>query len=243
MQEKGYTLEALGMDNLLSKEIECLARSNGAIWLADDLSQVEMASDRAVAPLESVQFMGAEGTFRTAGEDGFLSTPFSQGAVAIYYGSSAVVAYILPGVEESGMTLTTMEVPAFGDNKVSVFFGNNIGLFTSASLEEQAAAIEFLAFLFEADNNARWAIASGYLPATSDAVASDLWQSHLQENPYIQAAINTLDYGISSPAYSGQTEVTSKLEVAIEEVLVGGKDAQAEMQAIEDLAKEHLGLN
>lgn len=242
LQEQGYDIPALGVENSLPTELESLARSNGAVWISEDLTQVDMSSAEAVEPLEYLQEMINNGYARTAGEDGFMSGPFGSGASVFYYGSSAGLAYFLPTAEENGYEISAIEVPSFGDEKAAILFGNNISMFERATEEEQAAAVEFLAFLLDADNTARWAINSGYLPITTAGVESDLWQEYLAESPILEAATNTLEYATSSPSFQGQSEVYSELEMGIEDVLINGADANEMMSNVEMIAKEALGV-
>ncbi|UUX33653.1 extracellular solute-binding protein [Fundicoccus culcitae] len=242
LEEQGYDIPALGVENSLNTELESMARSNGATWIAEDLSAVDMSSEKASEPLYFLQELINAGYARTAGEDGFMSTPFGNGASVFYYGSSAGLAYFLPVAQENGYAISAIEAPAFGDEKAAILFGNNISLFQGSSEEEQAAAVEFLAFLLQAENTARWAINSGYLPITRAGVETELYQNHLAENPILEAATNTLEYATSSPAYPGQSEVYSELEMGIENVLVTGADPAEMLASVEAIAKAALGL-
>lgn len=243
LDEAGIDTPAMGLENSISMELETMARQNGAVWVAPDLSAVEIASETATEPVQFIYDLIAEGHARTAGEDGFMSGPFSSGESALYIGSSAGLSYVLPGIEESGITLGTAELPVFGEgDPLTLFAGNDLGIFSSATEEEQAAAAQFMAFLLEAENTARWASATGYLPITTQGAESETWTTFLEENPLVEAASNELAYGMSQPGYVGASEVFSEIEMAIERILLSDSDITMEFQMIEDLAKGHLGL-
>lgn len=241
--EAGIEEEAMGLENSISMELETMARQNGATWIAEDLSEVEIASETAIEPVQFVKDLIDNGHARQAGEDGFMSGPFSQGASALYIGSSAGLPHVLPGIEENGITLATAELPVFNDgDNLTLFAGNDLGVFESASEEERAGAAAFLAYLLEGENTAKWAIGTGYLPITQAGIESDLWQEYLNENPFVQAASAELEYGKSQVPYVGSSEVFSEIELAIENIMINDADIQAEMQGIEDLVKGHIGV-
>ena len=243
LDEAGIDTPAMGLENSISMELETMARQNGATWIAADLSEVEIASETATEPVQFIYDLIAAGHARTAGEDGFMSGPFSSGESALYIGSSAGLSYVLPGVEESGITLGTAEIPVFGEGEpLTLFAGNDLGVFSTATEEEQAGAAQFMAFLLDAENTARWAAATGYLPITTQGTESDTWTTYLEENPLVEAASAELAYGLSQPGYVGASEVFSELEMAIERILLSDSDIAMEFQTIEDLVKGHLGL-
>lgn len=243
LDEAGLENEAMGFENSISMEVETMARQNGAVWIAQDLSEVEIASETATEPVQFIKDLIDNGHARQAGEDGFMSGPFSQGATALYIGSSAGLPHVLPGVEESGMTLATAELPVFGEGEpLTLFAGNDLGVFNSASEEERAGAAAFLAFLMQADNTATWAIDTGYLPITQSGAESQLWLDYVAETPYAEAATAELAYGQSQIPYAGSSEVFSEIEIAIENIMLNDADITETMQSIEDLVKGHLGL-
>src|SRR5699024_10555397 len=128
---------------------------------------------------------------------------FGRGESALYIGSSAGLPHVEPVAEENGVEWSTAEIPTFNDTELTIFAVNDIGVFSSASEEEQQAAVSFMAFLLEAENTAKWAIASGYTPITESGINTDIFQEYLADNPRAEAATLELDYGISSPIFVG----------------------------------------
>lgn len=243
LDEAGIDTPAMGLENSISMELETMARQNGATWIAPDLSAVEIASETATEPVQFIYDLIAAGHARTAGEDGFMSGPFASGESALYIGSSAGLSYVLPGVEESGMTLGTAELPVFGEGEpLTLFAGNDLGIFSSATEEEQAGAAQFMAFLLDGENIARWATVTGYLPITVQGTESDTWTSFLEENPLVVPSSVELAYGMSQPGYVGASEVFSEIEMAIERILLTDSDITMEYEVIEELVKGHLGV-
>ncbi|MCR8969522.1 ABC transporter substrate-binding protein [Facklamia sp. 7083-14-GEN3] len=243
LDEAGIDAQAMGLENGPSMELETMARQNGATWIAEDISATDIASDQSVETLQFLKDLINEDHARIAGEDGYMSGPFSQGATALYIGSSAGLPHVLPGVEESGMNMVTAELPVYGEGEpLTLFAGNDLGIFASASDEEIAGAIQFMSFILQTENTAQWATETGYLPITKSGVESDIWQEYLTEVPYAEAATKELKYGRSQVPYVGSSEVFTELNTAIENVFINDSDPMTELQNIEDLVKGHLGL-
>lgn len=241
LKEAGIEKPAMGFENDVAAEYETMARQNGATWISTDLKEVDLTSDKALEPIQFIKELLDSGVARTAGEDGYMSGPFSSGEAALYIGSSAGLNFVLPGVEENGIELATAPIPTFGGGKeLTIFAGNDLGIFSSASEEEQKAAVKFMAFLTE--NTARWAEATGYLPVTKQGVESEEWTAYLESNPLVKASSDELAYGMSQPAYVGAGEVYSELKIALENIIINNADIKTEMENIQTLVKGHLGL-
>ena len=243
LKDAGKEEQAMGFENGISMEVETMARQNGAQWIADDKSATDIASDKATEPVQFIKDLIDEGYARQAGEDGYMSGPFASGATALYIGSSAGLPHVLPGVEESGISLATAEIPVFNDgDKLTLFAGNDLGVFNSADDNQKAAAVKFLTFLLQADNTAQWAVDTGYLPITKSGTESDIWTKYLEENPLVKAATAELEYGQAQVPYAGSGEVFTEMEKAFENIIINDADVKTEMQTIEDLVKSNLGL-
>ena len=102
---------------------------------------------------------------------------------ALYIGSSAGLPHVEPVAEENDVEWSTAEIPTYDGEPLTIFAGNDLGVFASASEEEQQAAIAFMAFLLQPENTAQWAIESGYVPVTEAGVNTDEYQEYLEENP------------------------------------------------------------
>lgn len=241
MKAAGKEQPVLGLENGLSAEVETMARQNGAVWITDDLTQVDLGSDQAVEPIDYLKELLDTKVARTAGEDTYMSGPFSQGATLLYIGSSAGIPYVKEGAEESNINFTTAEIPVYGDGKpLTIFAGNDLGVFQNATEEEKEAAVKFMAYL--TDHTVDWVTKTGYLPVTQSAIDSQEWKDYITENPMFEAASKELAYGIAQPGYQGASEVYQDFVKALDEIFVNGASAKEQMQQIEDKVKGFLGL-
>ncbi|WP_273340269.1 ABC transporter substrate-binding protein [Alloiococcus otitis] len=135
MIEGGDDAYAMGLENNFEMEWETMARQNGSDFVDPDSGTVDLNGPEAVEALELIQGMLEDGQARTAGEDGFMSGPFGNGASALYIGSSAGTTHVAPAAE--GINWSTAPIPTFNDTELTLFAGNDLGLFSSATEEEQ----------------------------------------------------------------------------------------------------------
>lgn len=212
-----------------------MARQNGADWVSDDLSTVDIASDDATEPMHFINDGLDAGWARTAGEDGFMSGPFGRGEVAVYLGSSAGLAHVEPVAEENGINWTTAEIPVYDDgDKLTLLAGNDLSIFSSASDEEKAGAVAFMSFLLQEEQTADWAIKTGYLPITQSGLNTDTYQSYLEENPLAVAAAKEAEYAKQSPMFVGGGEYFNAMVDALDKIVVNGEDVDQVMADLEE---------
>ena len=233
---------AMGLENSYEMEFETMARQNGSPFITDDL-KVEIDNPESLEALEFIMDMIDEGYARTAGEDGYFSGPFARGESALYIGSSAGFPHIAPVAEENDVTWSTAEVPMINDEKLTMFAGNDLGIFASANDEEQQAAIAYMAFLLQPENTAQWAIDSGYVPVTESGVNTAEYQSYLEENPEAVAATLELDYGFSAPIFVGHAEYRNNFLEILEEVLINDLDEQEALTQLDSTTEELISNN
>lgn len=70
--------------------------------------------------------------------------------------------------------------------------GSGLGVMSSASEEELAAAAAFLNFATNTENAASWSMATGYMPVRTSALETEEYKAFLKENPENAVAISQL---------------------------------------------------
>jgi multiple sugar transport system substrate-binding protein len=242
MVNAGDDAVAMGLENSYEMEFETMARQNGSPWVTEDL-EVGIDSPESVEALEFLMGLIDQGYARTAGEDGFFSGPFGRGESALYIGSSAGLPHVVPVAEENDVNWSTAVLPTYNDEELTLFAGNDLGIFASATEEEQAGAVAFMSFLLEPENTAQWAIDTGYIPVTQSGVESEEYQAYLEENPRAVAATEQLDYGMSSPIFVGHGEYRNNLLETLEEVLINDMDEQEALTNLNTTTEEIISEN
>lgn len=242
MADNGDDAVALGLENAYEMEFETMARQNGSPFITEDL-EVEIDSPESVEALEFLMSLIDRGYARTAGEDGYFSGPFGRGESALYIGSSAGLPHVVPVAEENDVTWSTAELPMYNNESLTLFAGNDLGIFSSASAEEQQAAIAYMSFLLEPENTTQWAIESGYVPVTESGVNTDTYQDYLEENPRAKAASDQLSYGMSSPIFVGHAEYRNNFIELLEEVLINDMAEADAMAQLDETTEEIIESN
>lgn len=242
MVAAGDDAVAMGLENAYEMEYETMARQNDSPWITEDL-EVGIDSPESIEALEFLMNLINEGYARTAGEDGFFSGPFGRGESALYIGSSAGLPHVVPVAEESGITWSTAELPMYNDQNLTLFAGNDLGVFSSASDQEQAGAVAFMAFLLQPENTAQWAIDTGYVPVTQAGVETDAYQAYLEENERAIAATLELDYGISAPIFVGHGQYRNDFIEMLEDVLINGADEAESLTDLNSKVEEIISDN
>lgn len=237
MKDSG--IYAMGLENSLSMEIETMAIQNGAEWISEDLV-ADMGSDKAIEAFQFIMDMINNEQARTAGEDGFMSGPFANGASALYIGSSAGVSYVKAPAEESGINWGTAEIPTFNDTQLTQFAGNDLVIFKGLDKEVEEGAWAFIKFLLEPENTALWAMNTGYLPLRESALEEEEYKKFLEENPEYAAATLELAYGYSSRSFVGFTKYRSNMLDKFELVLTTGADVAETMTELQEETQEIL---
>lgn len=233
---------AMGLENSYEMEYETLARQNDAPFITTDL-EVGIDTPESIEALELIMGMIDDGYARTAGEDGYFSGPFARGESALYIGSSAGLPHVEPVAEENDVEWSTAEIPTHNDEQLTLFVGNDLGVFASASEEEAEAAVAYMSFLLEPENTAKWAMQTGYAPITEAGINTDEYQEFLEENPRAVAATLELDYGISSPTFVGYAEYRNYLLDVLEDVLINDADIEESLKKIDERTEEIIEEN
>lgn len=243
MVEAGDDRVAMGLENGFEMEYETMARQNGAEFINGETLEVDIDSAESVEALEFLGNMMQEGYARTAGEDGYFSGPFGRGESAMYIGSSAGLAHVAPVAEENGIDWGTAEVPTFNDKELTLFAGNDLGLYASATEEEQAGYVAYVNFLLQPENTAQWAMDTGYLPIVEAALDVPEYIEFLKEDPRSETANRMLDYGVTSPTFAGYGEFRNELVSAMEEISVNNADPQTVLENLQTETESIIEAN
>ncbi|MGL5820780.1 MAG: extracellular solute-binding protein [Sarcina sp.] len=145
----------------------------------------------------------AAGNFRIAGEEKYLSGPFSNGKLLMYQGSTAGASHIK---NNDAFEIAVIEVPVYENKSKSVIQqGASLFVTKDVSKEAQYAAYEFLKFATSAEVSAKFASATGYLPVRKSATDTETMKTVLGDKNSLytktyEVAQKALEYSYYSPA-------------------------------------------
>ncbi len=111
------------------------------------------------------------GYFMQAGTQKYMSTPFNNGQVAMFIGSTANEAYLKQGLKK-GYVYGVAPRPS----QMNVQQGTDIYMFKKASAMQKAAAFKYLKFLTSKSSQLYWAKQTGYMPVNTAALNDSAYQ-------------------------------------------------------------------
>ncbi len=191
--------------------------------------------DAAVKAIQLYQKNMAEGIWRIAGEDRYMSGPFVNGDVVMFIGSTAGASYI----KTDQFIWDSAPIPVVkGGKKAVIQQGTNVFIMNQGKTPEEVyASFEFVKFLISKEANFIWATSTGYLPIRKSVVDSPEYQAWLKtttdttkKTGPAQGGYYFYDPGFYTPNYASN-DVRLAMQKAIEDALLNGTDARAAIDA------------
>lgn len=193
------------------------------------------------------QKQAESGAFRIAGEDKFLSNPFVNQKMLCYQGSSAGYAYLNNG---GAFEIAVVEVPVFeGKDKAVIQQGASLFVTNNVSAEAQYAAYEFVKFATNAENTAKFATATGYLPVRKSAIETDVVKNILNDETSLYAKVynvaqEALAYAYYTPAINNAQSARTVAQEKYEAFMSGSiTDVEVLVDDIVSQVQTSIGRN
>ncbi len=165
------------------------------------------------------------GIFRTLGEDGYLSGPFSNQQLLMYQASSAGATFINTNGE---FELAVVPTPSFAnaERQAVIQQGGSVFITNNVSPEEQYAAYEFVKFATNTENTAKFAVNTGYLPVRHSAAETETLKAVLGDPESVfgkvfPAAQISLGYAYYTPAIDNAQSARNIIAEKFEAYLQG----------------------
>ena len=191
------------------------------------------------------QQQAQSGAFRIAGEDKFLSNPFVNQKMLCYQGSSAGYAYLN---NDGAFEIAVVEVPVFqGKDKAVMQQGASLFVTNNVSAEAQYAAYEFVKFATNAENTAKFATATGYLPVRKSAIETDIVKNILNDETSLYSKVynvaqEALSYAYYTPAINNAQSARTVAQEKYEAFMSGSiKDVEVLVDDIVSQVETSIG--
>lgn len=158
---------------------------------------------------------------------------FNAGDLAMIATSCANLA----GIEKAAQfTVATSKWPVFEGQQRRVPAGGCVLAVTSADDAKRKAVMEFVEFLYQADNIVDWVKGTGYVAHTKTAQESDAMKRLLEDDPLRAAAASQVDDIIPWAAWPGDSAQQAQQTISDmrDQVLSGSKDAQTALSDAND---------
>ena len=193
------------------------------------------------------QKQAQSGAFRIAGEDKFLSNPFVNQKMLCYQGSSAGYAYLNNG---GAFEIAVVEVPVFeGKDKAVMQQGASLFVTNNVSAEAQYAAYEFVKFATNAENTAKFATATGYLPVRKSAIETEIVKNILNDETSLYSQVynvaqKSLPYSYYTPAINNAQSARTVAQEKYEAFMSGSiTDVEVLVDDIVSQVQTSIGRN
>ncbi|MBS4193046.1 ABC transporter substrate-binding protein [Bacillus sp. FJAT-49705] len=234
----GKNIVGMGFENGVGHELPAWVKQAGGEFIDEKEGKVLFNSPEGIEALSFINSMIQDGTARLAGEDGYMSGPFTRGDVAMYIGSSAGISYVAKDAE-GNIEWSAAPIPK-GKEAANAFMGTNINIFQSATDEQKTAAWEYIKFLINTENTTYWAKETGYLPVRYSALESEDWKKYIEEVPVYGVGQQQLDSGFFDPRMVGAYGIKNAINKEVELVLLGQKTVEQGLADAEKAAQAEL---
>ncbi|MFF4046399.1 sugar ABC transporter substrate-binding protein [Streptomyces chartreusis] len=226
----GLSVQPRGLDTVQSF-YPFLFSAGGAI--VDEAGKAVVNSPSAVKALENYGSFFKKGLSDKGVQPGYdVTKDFNTGSVAMFFGGPWFTGLLDDNYPDLKGKWAIAPVPA---DQASVSMAGGSSLAVSADSDHKAAAKEFVSYLTDAKGQADWFERTKDLPANKAA-----WESgDLAGDPALQIWRKQMDTARSTPSQPKLTEITSKVDAAIESVTQGKSTAKA---ALDKAQSEIEGL-
>lgn len=139
--------------------VQGLLESNGARMLTDGMATFASPESAEAYQLLADMVLKDQSALHVAADEGIAA--FTSGEVGMLLGSSAKIGTTS---ESASFNLKAATFPSFGDKETRLPAGGNFLAITAQDEAEQAASLEFIKFVMQPENLAKWSAGMGYLP-------------------------------------------------------------------------------
>ncbi|MFF0227235.1 sugar ABC transporter substrate-binding protein [Streptomyces sp. NPDC004629] len=226
----GLSIQPGGLDTVQSF-YPFLYSAGGSV--VDEDGKAAVNSAEAVKALENYGSYFAKGLSEKSVRPGYdVTKDFNSGAVPMFFGGPWIMSLLDENYPAIKGKWAVAAVPA---DQASVSMAGGSSLAISADSDHKAAAQEFVRYLTEAKGQADWFERTKDLPANTAAWTSGT----LADDPDLKVWRTQMESARTTPAQPRLTEITSKLDSAIESVTQGKSTAKA---ALDKAQSEIEGL-
>jgi multiple sugar transport system substrate-binding protein len=216
-----------------------LVWQKGGEVLNEDGSGVGFEGEPGEAALEVVQKGTEAGTIyidSTAGSERMQQLFNSEKLAMNITGPWSLVEYIEAGVEY-GVTL----LPSFTSEHTTISGPDTWAIFDNGE-EREHAAIEFMSWFSEPEQQLKWLEVSGSLPLTKNVEQAKGYDKFAHSLPGLEEFIENTENAKTRPTVTSYPEISAAMGKGIGEVLYKKADAQQGLESAVSEANKELGL-
>lgn len=145
-------------------------------------------------------------------------TPFLQGRLGMMEYTTAGLISLITQAEENGIDMDVVPLPAFEEAYVPIGGAGFMMLDTGTEAEQQATW-EFLKFINRPENQARFAVATGYMVSRRSALETDTWRNFIIDEPRAQVTYMQVNVAHPRPQLPFWDEIQQRLRDELSDVM------------------------
>ena len=217
-----------------------LTTSNGATLVSDDGTKTNFDDPKVVEALEYLVSLSEEGVMAPGIiEWGATPKAFFEGQTAMMWTSTGNLTNVRNNAPfDFGVTM----LPA-KESRGAPTGGGNFFMFKGSSDEENKAAFEFIKWISQPEQAAKWSIATGYVAPSPATWETDVMKAYVADFPPALVARDQLAFAAAELSTYENQRVTRVFNDALHAAITGEKsaaEALAEAQAkADDILKDY----
>ena len=200
----------------------------GTIWsaggevLSDDGQHLLLDSPEALRAVDYWARAVREGTARVYPDIQSWQADFAAGRVAMGFGSIVSWRFLQPQIR---FPLSVARMPYVSRPAVPVG-GANLAIFKDIAPDQRQATWQFVEWLTEPAQQARWAGLTGYLPVRRSATTNPQYAPllNLHATPSLKVGIDQLPFARPRPTAPGYVQVQVEMRNMLEQILLQSAD-------------------
>jgi multiple sugar transport system substrate-binding protein len=217
---------------------DCVWRIYPMIW--------DLGGDVVNKAQDKVAFDGDSGlkalqTINQLGKDKSVYPDTKPGSETMYQifnnnkmGMVATGPWQLPDFIDNGTDYGVVPLPTYSGNNVTIAGPDTWTVFDNGS-DRVAAAVTFLTYLTEGNQDVQWASQAGSLPLRNSTAESSEWQAHVSKTVGLDVFSEALTYARTRPTIPTYPRISQPLGQAIVKMLLDKATPEA---ALNDVVQE-----
>lgn len=135
-----------------------------------------------------------------------------------------------------------IEQPAWDESTSSkpMAVALTMSVVASSSEEEQDGAYDFMKYFTNVENQAKWSMATGYVPVNLNVMEDAAYQAYTEENPQALVPFNQASHGSVYPFDPTSGAIYDALSIAADKVEIDGISAQEALDEAQRTAQAAL---
>lgn len=230
----------MGFENSWAAEFVALTIQHGGMYIDESTATAVFANSGGIEAASFIMDLYENDYARFAGEDNFLSGIFGNGVLGMYIGTSSSFPHVTAAVD-GDFEWTTAVLPTYNGNAASRFHGNDLVMFDNGMTDaEQQAVWEFMTFVLRPEENAQFAVDSGFIPVRYAAHTHTIWENFIEANPHAAAGALQFDSGFITARVPGASESWQILTEELTNIRLGLYDVEAALTRAQERINEVL---